>query len=421
MLIYNYEFIRKSFTPSNKLSESLNLMAIDKRKKQSRAPSSLFDRAGKLPLSPGVYQWLDGKGKILYIGRATSLRRRVLQYFQKEIDPRIAEMVSKAKAIKHIKTDTVLEAIILEANLIKKYWPKYNVKDKDNRSFIYIAIPKGEYPYPIVVRGRELEKFPSSTNRIFGPYQSATLIRNALRIIRKIIPYSTCNPNSGKPCFDRQIGLCPGICTGEISKQDYQKNIRNIILLLSGERKRLLQKLKKENPDQAKGLQYIQDVTLISRDELQVEKKQRIEAYDISHFAGKETIGAMTVFTNGLPDKAQYRLFNIKSVSEGDDLEALEEMVTRRLRHSEWPMPDLMLIDGGKPQVDHIHKVLTKAQVAIPMLGLSKYQNDKLIFPLKTKESIKNLAQSIKPILLQARDEAHRFSNRARKSKMRIK
>ncbi|MFA6918890.1 MAG: GIY-YIG nuclease family protein [Patescibacteria group bacterium] len=383
---------------------------------------TLLEKAKKLPLSPGVYQWLDDKGKILYIGRATSLRRRVLQYFQKDIDPRIGEMVTLAKTIKHIKTDTVLEAIILEANLIKKHWPKYNVKDKDNRSFIYIAIPKTDYPHPIVVRGRELEKFPTSTNRIFGPYQSATLIRNALRIIRKIIPYSTCRLNQGKPCFDRQIGLCPGICTGEISKVDYQKNIKNIILLLSGQKKRLLQKMKKENPEQAKNLQYIQDVTLISRDELQgVEKKQRIEAYDISHFAGKETIGAMTVFTDGLPDNSQYRLFNIKSAPESDDLKALEEMVIRRLRHSEWQMPDLILIDGGKPQVDHIHKILSKAQVTIPMLGLSKYQNDKLVFPAKTKESIKNLAQSIKPILLQARDEAHRFSNRARKNKMRIR
>lgn len=382
----------------------------------------LLSKAKKLPLSPGIYQWMDRKGEILYIGRATSLRRRVLQYFRKDIDPRIAEMVASAYDIKHKTTDTVLESVILEANLIKKHWPKYNVKDKDNRSFVYVAIPKTDYPHPIIVRERELQKYPVATNKIFGPYQSAMLVKNALRIIRRIIPYSTCKPNQGKPCFDRQIGVCPGICTGEISKQDYQKNIKNIVLLLSGQKKRLLGKLKKENPQQAAAFQHIQDVTLISRDELIGEsRRQRIEAYDISHFAGKEPIGAMTVFTDGQPDKAQYRLFNIKEAPTSDDLAALEEVLTRRLRHKEWQLPDLIVIDGGKPQVDRIANLFHELHITIPMLGISKYQGDKLVFPPKTKETVKKISASIKTVLLQARDEAHRFGNRARKGKMRIK
>ncbi|HLD35041.1 MAG TPA: GIY-YIG nuclease family protein, partial [Patescibacteria group bacterium] len=116
--------------------------------------SKLLIKVKSLPLSPGVYQFIGSKREILYIGRATSLRRRVLQYFQKKLEPRIAEMVSQAKSLKTIKTDTVLEAIILEANLIKKHWPKYNVKDKDDRSFSYVVFTKGEYPKPLIVRGR---------------------------------------------------------------------------------------------------------------------------------------------------------------------------------------------------------------------------------------------------------------------------
>ena len=190
----------------------------------------LIDQAKKLPLSPGVYFFLNKKNEILYIGRAVFLRKRVLNYFQKNIDSRVAEMIRSASNIKFKKTGTLLEAVILEANLIKKHWPKYNVKEKDNRSFIYIVIPKTDYPKPIIVRGRELEKFPSATAKIFGPYQSLSLVKSALKIIRKIFPYSTClpakalakagRPFSDQPCFYYQIGLCPGLCIGAISKKE---------------------------------------------------------------------------------------------------------------------------------------------------------------------------------------------------------
>ncbi|KKU74055.1 MAG: Excinuclease UvrABC, endonuclease subunit [Candidatus Wolfebacteria bacterium GW2011_GWA1_47_6] len=140
--------------------------------------SILSDHVKSFPDSSGVYRFLDAQGGILYIGRATSLRKRVSNYFTNRIDARIAEMVSLAADIRYEQTDTVLEAIILEANLIKKYWPKYNVKDKDNRSFLYIVIPKTDYPKPLVVRHRELEKFSAIKADIFGPYQSITLIKN---------------------------------------------------------------------------------------------------------------------------------------------------------------------------------------------------------------------------------------------------
>ena len=373
---------------------------------------NLQAQARQLPLSPGVYIFEDKTGKPLYVGKAVSLRRRVLQYFRKDIDPRIREMVSKAKKIRHRNVDTALDAIVLEANLIKKYWPKYNVKDKDDRSFIFLVIPKTDYARPLVVRGRELEKFPSSSARIFGPYQSLAVVKNALKIIRRVFPYGTCKPLSGKPCFDYHIGLCPGACVGAISKDDYRKNIDNIVLLLKGEKKRLLKKLAKENPLAAKALRHIQDVTLISREDAGAAAFHRIEGYDISHFAGKESYGSMVVFVNGQPDSSQYRLFRIHFAAN-NDLESLKEMIVRRFGHPEWPHPDLILIDGGKPQVDYIADVLNAGRIAIPMLGISKLHGDKIVFPAGSRPAFKELAEINRPAMIRVRDEAHRFAIKA--------
>lgn len=379
----------------------------------------LSEKVKLFPDSPGVYRFLDPQGEILYIGRATSLRKRVSNYFTNRIDARIREMVSLAGDVRYEQTDTVLEAIILEANLIKKHWPKYNVRDKDNRSFLYIVIPKADYPKPLIVRHRELEKFSTLKAHVFGPYQSVTLLRNALKIIRRIFPYSTCSIGSGKPCFDYQIGLCPGACIGAISKADYQKNIKNIILLLSGKRELLLQRLSKAHPEKAAALRHIQDVSLITRDELVKSDSvvSRIEGYDISHLSGKETYGSMVVFIDGEPDTSLYRIFSIKDVAASDDLHALEEMLVRRLHHTEWDMPDIIMIDGGKPQIDHITGVFKKLNVTIPFVGISKYGGDALVFPIGTKTSMRDLTQGLRSTLLQVRDEAHRFARKASRHK----
>ncbi len=383
---------------------------------------NLLSQAKKLPMKPGVYLFLDKLGKPLYVGRATFLKRRVLSYFNRPQDSRLAEMIDSAYYIKYFKTDNVLEAIILEANLIKKNWPKYNVKEKDDRSFIYIVIPKTDFPRPFIVRKRELQKFSVckkshmrnfthfSEANIFGPYQSLSLLKTGLRIIRKIFPYSTCKIGSRKPCFDYQIGLCPGVCAGKISKEDYQKNIENLILFLKGEKKKLLKKLKSENPLALLGLKHIQDVALISRDDVSMGQFSRIEGYDISHLTGKETVGSMVVFTGNVIDKTQYRLFKIKKAPANDDLRALEEIITRRFNHPEWPRPDLILIDGGKPQIDYVSKVLKKRNIDIPLVGISKFAGDKLVFTPKIKSSLKELIQATKGTLLKVREEAHRFA-----------
>jgi excinuclease ABC subunit C len=370
-----------------------------------------------IPQSPGIYFWLSSSNKVLYVGRATNLKNRLSQYFLSKVDPRIKEMVSQARKIKTIQTETVLEAIILEAKYIKKYWPKYNIKDRDDRSFIYIIIPKKDFSYPLTIRGKDLIKYPPGENEIFGPYQSLTLIKNALRIIRRIFPYGTCLPNSGRACFDYQIGLCPGSCLGLINKNIYKKNIKNISLLLQGKKELLLKKLSKENPNQARALQHLQDVSLLEREAgLSKIGFNRIEAYDISHFSGKEAYGSMVVLDSyGQPDKKEYRLFKIKNDFLSDDLRALQEVLSRRLEHSEWPRPDLVLIDGGRPQIEFLSKLFKKYKIE-NVVGLSKFSGDKLVF-LSSSDTFKKKVNNIKNNLLLARDEAHRFANRARVQK----
>jgi excinuclease ABC subunit C len=375
-----------------------------------------------IPKKPGIYFWLDKNGKILYVGRATSLKNRLSQYFQKNIEPRIAEMVASAADIKYEVTETLLEAIILEAKNIKKYWPKYNIVDRDDRSFIYIVIPKTDFPKPLIVRGTDLRKFSTGKAKVFGPYQSFYLIQSALRLIRRIFPYGTCAPAStasnpsGKACFDYQIGLCPGACVGVISKKDYQRNINNISLLLAGEKKRLIAKLKKENPDKIKALKHLQDVALLTReDDLGEHKVSRLEGYDISHHAGKESYGSMAVFENGEAIRSEYRLFKIKEAPAGDDERALSEMLLRRFKHHEWRLPEIIMIDGGSPQTSFLARIFKANNINIPLVGISKFGGDKLVFTPETKKPLRGLAENIKPTLLKLREEAHRFANYGRK------
>ncbi len=370
----------------------------------------------KVPHQSGVYFWHQNN-TILYVGRANDLRNRLSQYFLNGLDQRIAEMVSQADKFTYIVCDSLLEAIILEAEKIKKYWPKYNIVDRDDRSFIYIALDhKAEFPKPILIRANDLKKFPSVNYKIFGPYQSYHLISKALKILRHIFPYSLCSPHQDKACFDYQIGLCPGICINKINSQDYKKNIKNLILFLEGKKEKLLAKLEKDNPEQALALRHIQDVSLLEKDTaLGQGSAQRIEGYDISHFQGKESYASMVVFENGLKNSFSYRIFKIKEAPAADDERALLEVIVRRFKHSEWPRPDLIMIDGGSPQIIFLSKELAKLNIELPLVGISKYSGDKLIFPKGVKKNFKDLASILKPTLLQVREEAHRFANYARK------
>jgi len=383
----------------------------------------LIVKIKKFSDTPGVYFMRDKNRKVLYIGKASSLKRRVLSYFQRPQEERIEQMLSKVQNVETQKTDSVIEALILENDLIKKYQPKYNVKLKDDKTFLGIYITKEDWPR--ILPARVTEKLPKG--EFYGPFPETSSVREALQIIRKIFPFRvSCIPLSGKACLEYHLGMCPGVCIGKISKDDYQKTIKEIKLFLKGKKKLVIREIEKDMRIAAKkteferaaklrdrvfALKHIQDVALIQEEDLKakVDVPSRIEAYDVSNIGGQFAVGSMVVFTEGLIDKNQYRKFKIKTVKGANDIAMLKEVLNRRLNHSEWQMPDLILIDGGKGQVYGIKEVLASHRIDIPVIGIAKG-------PARDKDEVimdpsNNSGQAIdKKLLLRTRDEAHRFA-----------
>ena len=396
----------------------------------------------KLPASSGVYLFKRRK-EILYIGKATSLRDRVKSYFSGDlINTRgqfIVDMVGKAEKVDYLKTDSVLEAIILESNLIKKYQPKYNTKEKDDKSYNYVIITKEDFPRVLLIRGRELEA-QGGTRELnikykFGPYPNGSAIKEGLKIIRKIFPFrDKCNPSKGspwKPCFNRQIGLCPGVCSGEISKADYADTIRNIKLFFEGKKKTLVKKLEWQMKEFAKNrefekagkvkkilfaLNHIQDVALIKKSEEEIVKNIlgrgtvfRMEAFDIAHISGTNMAGAMVVSENGELKKSDYRKFKIRGIKTPNDTAVLKEIVERRLKHKEWSLPDIIIYDGGIAQrnaVEGILKNILGSDFKINIVGVVKDKKHKPSRIIGEELVIKKYKKQI--FLLNS--EAHRFA-----------
>jgi excinuclease ABC subunit C len=383
-----------------------------------------------LPDSPGVYSFLGPRKKILYIGKAASIKSRVRSYFAPDIietrGSQIQKMVSDARSVSWQETDSVLEALILEANLIKKHQPLANVKERDNRSFNYLVITHEDYPRVLIVRGRELfQKWnDKQIKHLFGPFPEGGALREAMKVVRKIFPFrDVCKPDSGKQCFNRQIGLCTGVCEGAIPKKVYLQTIRHITLLFSGKKKMLVTQLEKEMKKyvkverfeeaqevqrQIKSLIHIRDVALIRGDIFESRGGDvtpfRIEAYDIAHTAGTETVGVMVVIENGSTKKSDYRMFKVHSV-KNDDTGALREVLNRRLEHLEWPSPRLIVIDGGKGHLNAAKKVLFNAGVDIPIVAVVK---DECHRPREIIGATTHKSRE-KEILL-ANSEAHRFA-----------
>ncbi len=405
------------------------------------------------PNSPGVYIFRDVSRKIIYVGKATSLKDRVGSYFSWGLSPHYGDlapkhsrpiemMISEVKDIEIRKTETVLEAYILEQELIKKFQPKYNVDGKDDKSFCYVAITKEDFPRLLVVHKTDITQISNSLKiknlklkigSVYGPYTSKKQIEIALKILRKIFPYHNKKENSEKGCLDFQLGLCPGPYAGAISKIDYQKNIRGIKMILEGKKKNLLAKLKKEMADYAKkeefekageirskifALQHIQDIALISGREqkfLFPTDKMRIEGYDISNISGKFNVGSMVVFDNACvetqnfasiqPNKSQYRKFKIKTIDGANDVGAMREVLSRRFQNS-WPLPNLILLDGGAGHLNMARQVLKNYKLEIPLLAVAKGPTRKKL-DLRTFGNVPKLDQNI---IEQIRNEAHRFA-----------
>lgn len=388
----------------------------------------------KLPDEPGIYLFKKGT-KILYIGKATSLQDRVRSYFSSDLadgrGERIVSMVQLADNLSFEKTDSVLEALILEANLIKRHQPPYNVDEKDNKSFNYVILTKEDFPRVLVVRGRDLYQQweQKDITYTFGPFPHGTQLQEAMKIVRRIFPYrdAKCIPcgtlknKNCKPCFNRQIGLCPGVCTGEESKAEYARTIHNIKDLFSANFHGLKRRLTKEMHALAKSekfeeartrraqvhaLEHIRDVSLLKAEHrIAPGGGVRIEGYDVAHTAGTETVAVMTVISNGEKMPAAYRKFKILSATN-DDTAALREVLERRLNHPEWPLPRVFVIDGGKSQMNAAQKVLKKKGIEIPMVGVVKNEFHKPERLIGHASSIKAHERDI----LLANSEAHRFA-----------
>ncbi len=397
--------------------------------------NSQYFKKKDLPDAPGVYFFLDRHKKILYIGKAASLKDRVKSYFAPDLSVTrgkiIVKMVEDAVSIDYKETASVLEALLLEADLIKKFKPECNTKEKDDKSFLCIVITKENFPQVVTVRKKDLGSIPNC-RAMFGPYTQGLQLRDALKIIRKIFPYrdakcqvcGSARNKACKACFNRQIGLCPGPCTGEISKREYAKTIRHLETFFSGRIDKLVKDLEKEMKLHAKekrfeeagrvkhkiySLTHIQDVALIKDETLRVGESRdvfRIESYDIAHMGGKNMVGVMTVICDRMLDKSAYRKFKIRGYGSANDPGALREVLSRRLDHPEWPIPNLIVVDGGVAQINVMSGVLRERGLQIPVVSVVKDEKHRAKGLLGDVAFGSNYKREI--LLLNA--ESHRFA-----------
>ncbi len=402
-------------------------------------PSNIKIKGGELPATPGVYIMKNAKGTVLYVGKAVSLKSRVRQHFERPHGPHIPEMTRQVTEIDYIAKPTALEALVLEANLIKHYWPKYNVLQKDNKSFMYLGITKEDFPRPLLVRGTDLDDATAKKYKVvFGPYTSSRALKAALDLVRKAFPWSTCVPGQKRACFYHHLKLCPGVCIDQADKKTYQKTIRDLTRFFEGKKENILKDYRKQMTTLSKArkyeeaaeirnkvyfLEHIQDVAVLKRDDEMVDRIKpgegmavnlfgRIEGYDISNISGTSQVASMVVFESGAPAKAEYRKFKIKTVVGANDVASMKETLMRRLKHREWRKPDLILIDGGLPQVHAAEEVLHHLNVQIPVVGIAKGRERKRNDIICSRVSVElcELCNQYVDLLAQVRDEAHRFA-----------
>jgi excinuclease ABC subunit C len=410
----------------------------------------------KIPAKPGVYWFKDKNNKILYVGKATSLRSRVRQYFSDPLDVKTVKMVDQAVDVDWTETTSEITATVLEAKLIKQYKPKYNIQLKDDKRHLYLAITDDEYPRVKVVRRPELEDLKFWA----GPFPSSSALKQLLRWIRRIFPYCSCSTGRKRPCLYFQIDLCPG--PGIVSKNKYMDNINSIIMFFTGQSDELLEKLKKEMLNFAEekkfeeaaevkkqidqleriifspkrlsgsrlqtkeGLAELKKI-LISHQGVDPLILQRIEAYDIANLSDKMIVGSMVALINGEVDKSEYRKFNLRREGQNDP-QALAEVILRRLNHEEWMYPQLILIDGGRPQLQAVVPVLRQFDLIgeTGLIGLAK-KEETLVIPKFVGGKVSGVnrlnlpkTSSALKLLQVARDEAHRFAQKYLHKKMSI-
>ncbi len=395
-----------------------------------------------LPSEPGVYMFVNQGGEILYVGKAVNLRARLRQYLSgREAEgrgARIVKLLEESVKVRWRQTVDALEALILEAELIKKHQPPYNVQAKDDKSFSYFLITKEEFPRVLILRATDFdkEKYRADVYRRgkkFGPYASRAQTVAALKILRKIFPFHDRAEKSEKGCLAYQIGLCPGPYAGKISPAEYARNIRGIEMILSGRRRRLISSLRRRMEecsrrqefeeaalwrDRAAALEHIRDVALLQKDfdsafETNVDT-QRVECFDVSHLGGSFPVAAMAVAVGGKLCPSEYRKFVVRSsdLSAGDDLSALRQILVRRAGHwQDWGVPEMIVLDGGQTHLSMAEELWRSLKVAIPLLAVAKGRTRRKldIFISRRFPPPRALAEN-KRLLETLREEAHRLA-----------
>lgn len=417
------------------------------------------EKLKELPADPGVYLYKDKTGKIIYVGKAAILKNRVRQYFQKSRTPdaKTEALVAEIASLDWITVETELDALFLEAELIRRYKPRYNILLRDDKSSGFIRVDYTS-PHPTVtVTRRPLD----DGAQYFGPYFSVFSVKKALLYLRRAFPYST---HTGtiprRACLQYHLGLCPGLEEDKTSLQDYRANLKKLMQYFKGERKMLLKQVEKQMYAAAKKSQFeeaalyrkqlyalkglTKQIIFSDKEFMDLSKDEgmagladllglptpprRIEGYDISHMSGTDTTASMVVFTNGMPNKAEYRKFKMR-IPGNDDFAHMNEAISRRLSEKnvkQWGLPDLFLIDGGKGQLSAAIAARNAAgKQDIPMIGLAKREEEIVIHnadSLANYSGLQNQApgdftmvllpkssHTVK-LLQRIRDESHRFA-----------
>lgn len=417
-----------------------------------------------LPKEPGVYFHKDKSGEIIYVGKAAVLRNRVRQYFQasRTRDPKTELLIADITDTDWQVVDSELEALFLEAEMIRRYMPRYNILLRDDKAMVYVRINfNDKYPFISYTR-RPLDDKAD----YYGPFYSAHAVRRALRYLRRSFPYSTHSTLPKRACLQYHLGLCPGPETGELDEKLYKNDLRKIVRILKGQRKSLIAETEKDMKAYAASSEF--EKAAIARNQLYALKQlghqvifsdkefldiskdhalaeltmllglrkppRRIEGYDISHMSGTDVVASMVVFSNGASDKASYRKFKSR-LPGNDDFAHMREAMSRRFSDKnikQWGMPDLLLIDGGKGQLEACLEVLQAKKISIPAIGLAK-KHEEIVIKNNWSNTILNQEYLIKlrgfarvtddftlldlpnnsniiKLLQRIRDESHRFA-----------
>ena len=354
-------------------------------------------RIAKAPHTPGVYFWRDAGRRPIYIGKANNLRSRLSSYPRTEV-LKTRVMVRAAASITWKETDTEIEALILEAQLIKKFRPRYNVAWRDDKNFYFVEITDDRFP-KITISHR-----PGG----IGPFTEGAPLKATLHALRSLFPFCTCTTKHHLRCLNAHIGRCPGYCCLKAEPlreeiREYSRNIRAIRDIFTGRRDTVIRRMVRTDPDTALSLlRVFQHARINARTQGLTghrDAPHRVEGYDVANIQGQYAVGAMVVFIDGTPDKSHYRLFNIRT--GGGDTDMLRELLERRMKHDEWPLPDLAVMDGGIAQLNVALRAFGNHVRVVAVTKNDRHRADKLI------------GQGIisdKSVAFAVDAEAHRFS-----------